>query len=160
MGERALLLEVDTLDAAIALHRGLEASRIAGVIDLVPAARTVLVRVDPMLTLAAARAWIATATTDAASAAGPEPGSSSSTSCTTAPTSPRPPRCSAWREDELVHRHASAEWTVAFTGFAPGFGYLVSPDWPYDVPRLAQPAHARPEGRGRPGGALHRRVPA
>jgi biotin-dependent carboxylase-like uncharacterized protein len=35
---------------------------------------------------------------------------------------------------------------VAFTGFAPGFGYLVSPDWPYDVPRLASPRTRVPAG--------------
>ena len=116
-------------------------------IDLVPAARTVLVRVDPRaLTLAAARAWIAGATTDAASAAaraglavevvldiaydGADLAETAELLGMSAPkSSPR--------------RHAAAQWTVAFTGFAPGFGYLVSPDWPFDVPRLRSAAHAR-----------------
>ena len=48
--------------------------------------------------------------------------------------------------DELVARHSSAEWTVAFTGFAPGFGYLVSPDWTFDVPRLDSPRTRVPAG--------------
>ncbi len=48
--------------------------------------------------------------------------------------------------DELVRRHASADWTVAFTGFAPGFGYLVSPDWTFDVPRLVTPRTRVPRG--------------
>ena len=48
--------------------------------------------------------------------------------------------------DELVRRHAAAEWTVAFTGFAPGFGYLVSPDWPFEVPRLPSPRTRVPRG--------------
>ena len=48
--------------------------------------------------------------------------------------------------DELVRRHTSAEWSVAFTGFAPGFGYLISPDWTFDVPRLAIPRTRVPRG--------------
>ena len=134
-GASALLVEVDSLAAVAELHARLQSSRPAGVVDLVPAARTVLVRVDPgVLPVAAARAWIAHAP-------------------------PAPPAASAVREvelpitydgpdladtaavlgvgvDELVRRHREAVWTVAFTGFAPGFGYLVSEDWPYDVPRL------------------------
>ena len=42
----------------------------------------------------------------------------------------------------------------------PGFGYLVSPDWPYDVPRLDVAAHPRARGRGRARGRVHRRLSA
>ena len=48
--------------------------------------------------------------------------------------------------EALVAQHAAARWSVAFTGFAPGFGYLVSADWPYDVPRLEAPRTRVPEG--------------
>ena len=59
-GDRGLLIEVDTLDEVLALAETLRATRPDGVVDLVPAARTVLVHVDPRrLSLAAARAWIA-----------------------------------------------------------------------------------------------------
>ena len=57
-GSSAFLLETDSLDGVLALHAALEAARPDGVVDLVPAARTVLVRVDPRaLPVAAARAW-------------------------------------------------------------------------------------------------------
>ena len=61
MGDRAVLLEVDSLDGrASRCTAGSRHRRLPGVLDLVPAARTVLVRVDPArLSLAAARAWIA-----------------------------------------------------------------------------------------------------
>ncbi|MET0829302.1 MAG: urea amidolyase family protein [Microbacterium sp.] len=147
MGERAVLLEVDSLAAAIALHGRLEASRPAGVVDLVPAARTVLVRVDPArLSLAAARAWITGATGDAASA------SASSLEVVELEVAYDGADLSETAEllglsaDELVRRHTSAEWAVAFTGFAPGFGYLVSPGWSFDVPRLATPRTRVPRG--------------
>ena len=43
-------------------------------------------------------------------------------------------------------RSRAAEWNVAFTGFAPGFAYLVSEDWPWDVPRLSRPRTRVPAG--------------
>ncbi|GAA4852912.1 allophanate hydrolase subunit 1 [Luteimicrobium xylanilyticum] len=40
---------------------------------------------------------------------------------------------------EVVERHASALYTAAFVGFAPGFAYLVGLDPSLRVPRLATP---------------------
>lgn len=148
MGERALLAEVDSLDEVLALHDRLTASRPEGVMDLVPAARTVLVRIDPRVTsLAATRAWLARA----AAASAPHARSAA------APTVELDAVYDGVDLDEtadllgltpgeLVARHSAAEWTVAFTGFAPGFGYLVSPDWPFDVPRLDSPRTRVPAG--------------
>jgi KipI family sensor histidine kinase inhibitor len=48
--------------------------------------------------------------------------------------------------DEVVRRHGAAEWTVAFCGFAPGFGYLVSPSGGWDVPRRRSPRTRVPAG--------------
>ena len=47
---------------------------------------------------------------------------------------------------QLVERHTAAEWSVAFSGFAPGFAYLVSDDWPFEVPRLDAPRTRVPAG--------------
>ena len=58
-GERAVLVECDDLDEVLALHDALVADRRAGVVELVPAARTVLVAVDPdVLPLESAMTWI------------------------------------------------------------------------------------------------------
>ena len=40
-GDRALLVELDGIEEVLALHRALDASRPDGVVDLVPAARTI-----------------------------------------------------------------------------------------------------------------------
>lgn len=48
--------------------------------------------------------------------------------------------------EALAAHHAACEWTVAFTGFAPGFGYLVSAGWPFEVPRRATPRTRVPAG--------------
>ncbi|WP_239539682.1 urea amidolyase family protein [Microbacterium sp. B35-04] len=147
MGERAFLLEVGALDEVLPLHAALAPARPDGVVDLVPAARTVLVRVDTRrLPLAAARAWALGAAADA------EPGGGTAgplveldivyDGADLAETA----QLLGTGADELVRRHTAAEWRVAFTGFAPGFGYLVSEDWPFDVPRLDSPRTRVPAG--------------
>ncbi len=146
-GETALLLEPGSLEHVLALHARLAAHPPPGVIDLVPAARTLLVHVDPRtLPLSAARAWIERSAADA-EASPVVPGAVveldivydgadlASTAALLGLTA-----------DELAARHAGAEWTVAFTGFAPGFGYLTSPQWPFDVPRLDTPRTRVPAG--------------
>ena len=56
MGERALLIEAPGLSEVLDLHAALVAAPPDGVVDVVPAARTVLVHVDPaILSLASAR---------------------------------------------------------------------------------------------------------
>jgi KipI family sensor histidine kinase inhibitor len=147
MGERAFLVELEGLDEVLAVHAALAAAQPEGVTDLVPAARTVLVRVDPRkLPLAAARSWAlrtAAETQPGGTAAGPlveldiaYDGADLDDIARLLGATP----------DELVRRHAEAEWRVAFTGFAPGFGYLVSEDWPYAVPRLESPRTRVPAG--------------
>jgi len=146
-GDRGVLVEVDGLDEVLALQARLATARIDGVIDLVPAARTVLVVVEPTsLSPSAARAWIArTAASDAEIPA-------TRSRLVEVPVTYDGEDLDAVAAHlgiavaDLVERHASAAWTVAFTGFAPGFGYLVSPDWPYDVPRLSRPRPRVPAG--------------
>ncbi len=50
-------------------------------------------------------------------------------------------------EDEIVRLHTEAEWTVAFTGFLPGFGYLVGGDERLVVPRRDEARTASRPGR-------------
>jgi KipI family sensor histidine kinase inhibitor len=50
------------------------------------------------------------------------------------------------RPDEVVAAHTGQTWTVAFCGFAPGFGYLVGEDERLRVPRRSQPRTTVPTG--------------
>ena len=146
MGERALLAEVASLDAALALHAELDVDRPHGVVDLVPAARTVLVIVDPaVLPLSAARAWVERVQVAGTDASPPGPlveiavrydGADLGDTAELLGLAPR----------ALVQRHLATEWSVAFTGFAPGFAYLVGDGWNLDVPRLAAPRSRVPAG--------------
>ena len=140
MGERAVLVEVETLAAMLALHAALTASPPRGVVELVPAARTVLVVIDPRRSTPAVVsgdiARLALGREADAGAQGREvtlaityEGEDLAETATLLGVS----------TEALVARHRDAAWTVAFTGFAPGFGYLVSEDWPFEVPRLESP---------------------
>ena len=150
MGDRAVLAETDGLDAVLALHARLAASRAAGVTDLVPAARTVLVRVEPaVLPLAAARTWILRVAAGEDARSAPDPADPVRVVLDVAYDGPdlaETAELLGVSAAELVRRHTDAVWRVAFTGFAPGFGYLVSPDWPLDVPRLPVPRTRVPAG--------------
>ena len=55
--------------------------------------------------------------------------------------------------DEVIARHAAAEYTVAMLGFAPGFPYLLGLDAALHVPRRATPRTRVPAGSVAIGGA-------
>ena len=145
VGEDALLIEVASAEEARSLHAALLRRRAEGsltVREIVPAARTVLLDglPDP------AR-WASELT----SPTGAPP-----------PARARPPVelrvrydgpdlaavAAHWRvpEREVARIHAGTEFTVAFCGFAPGFGYLTGLPARYDVPRRATPRTAVPAG--------------
>ncbi|MCJ1672526.1 MULTISPECIES: allophanate hydrolase subunit 1 [unclassified Rathayibacter] len=146
-GDRAVLAEVDGLDEALALAAALDRSRPAGVLDLVPAARTVLVVLDESLPVATASPWILR---------------------TAEATEPNVPGtvgrrheiavrydgvdlaeaadALGWTTAELIRRHTATPWRAAFGGFAPGFAYLVAlTPWP-EVARRAEPRTRVPAG--------------
>ncbi|WP_344073367.1 urea amidolyase family protein [Microbacterium sediminicola] len=154
-GSAALLIEPvpaaasapAALEAVMALHTRLVDSAPGGVIALVPAARTVLVKLDPRaLSLAAAQSWIEqtlAAPTASSRRAGPVVELDIRYD---GPDLADTAQLLGVSDEELIARHSGVEWTVAFTGFAPGFGYLVAEDWPFDVPRLASPRTRVPTG--------------
>ncbi|MDY0911645.1 5-oxoprolinase subunit B family protein [Rathayibacter festucae] len=146
-GDRAVLAEVDGLDEALALAAALDRSRPAGVLDLVPAAQTVLVVLDSALTVEAASRWI-TRTASATDPAGPAAiGRRHEIAvrydgADLAETA----RTLGWSPAELIHRHTTTPWRAAFGGFAPGFAYLVAlAPWP-EVARRAEPRTRVPAG--------------
>lgn len=150
-GSTGLLLECDDLDQVGRLHALVEAAPPVGVVDLVPAARTLLLVLDPEVT-SPDRARDAVASLDKDHdqrdrAQEPEPLTIPVTydgddlddvaallDCST---------------DEVVRRHTSGVWWVAFCGFAPGFGYLAAEGAGADqwsIPRKDTPRTKVPVG--------------
>ena len=143
-GDRALLVELAGLPAVTALRTALEASPLAGQVDLVPAAGTVLVVLDRPPTevdVVALRRL----------APGPQPPDGA------APLVELPvvfdgPDLADVAEltgrsvPDLVHALTGTELTVAFGGFSPGFGYLSGLPEELHVARRATPRTRVPAG--------------
>lgn len=138
-GPRAVLAEFDSLDQVMSAASAWRDADLPGVIDVVPAARTVLVHHDGRL----------------------DPSS------LVEPVGPAPLTASALVEvpvrydgedlaavadatglsvDQVVALHTGTEYTCAFCGFMPGFAYLVGLDERLVLPRRATPRTRVPSG--------------
>ena len=144
-GDHALLVELDDLDAVLALFRGLDASRPDGVVDLVPASRTIAAVVDPrILSLSAARGWLERTAPVAADAV--EERTVEIAVRYDGEDLDEVARLTGRTAADVVAFHAERPWRVAFGGFAPGFAYLVRDGERLDVPRRSTPRTAVPAG--------------
>ena len=144
-GSEALLVELDDLDQVLALYAALREERPTGVIDIVPAARTVLLVTDPTATNLgeverAVRQMRPRPNRQAAGELVEVPVTYDGEDLTEVGSLLG---CDA---DEVVRRHTGEEWTVAFCGFAPGFGYLTGASGGWDVPRRSSPRTTVPPG--------------
>ncbi|MEU3979815.1 5-oxoprolinase subunit PxpB [Streptomyces sp. NPDC026672] len=145
VGDGALLVEVASVREAQALHAELLRRRAEGTLsvrEIVPAARTVLLD-----GLADPSGWAAELT-----AARPPAVSVPPRAAVELPVRYDGPDladvAAHWgvSEREVAEVHAATPFTVAFCGFAPGFGYLTGLPDRYDVPRRATPRTAVPAG--------------
>src|SRR5450830_1854416 len=133
----ALLVELDNLEQTLALLASLKNEPIAGIEELVPAARTILISWRPT---ACSRADLVREIgqrdvtlieipvhyngedlADVAQLLGVTP-------------------------EEVIRRHTGSEYTVAFTGFAPGFAYLSGGHPSFNLPRRSTPRTRIPAG--------------
>lgn len=143
-GDSAILAELKSLDQVLALFRALSEPP-TGVLDVVPAARTILVTFDPeRLELAAVQNWLLSAEpVETALADGP---------LVTIEVSYNGPDLAEVAQylnltvEQVVDLHTGSEWTAAFTGFAPGFAYLVTSHEKLRVPRRNTPRTSIPAG--------------
>lgn len=151
-GSRAVLVEVDDLPQVHDLYEALRRDPPPGSTELVPAARTVLVRYDPARTdndrLGTDIARIAGAAgRSAPGQVGPDASPIEVPVRYDGPDLADVATMSGLSEPEVVARHTAREYTVAFCGFAPGFGYLTGLDPALrlgrrDIPRTRVPAGA------------------
>lgn len=140
-GDAALLIDTDAPHRLHAAVRGLGRP---DVVDVVPGERTVLVTVRPGADLARLGALIADVRLPEARSVGGEP--------------LRVPvvydgddleevaSLTGLNVEEVIERHAAAEYAVAYLGFSPGFGYLTGLDEALHVPRRASPRTVVPAG--------------
>lgn len=148
VGPRTLLVELADLDETLALFDALQADPIDGVAEVIPAARTLMVRTAPGVAADAALAGRILARQ-------PAPG----TVRDLGPVETVEIPVTYDGEDladvagfmdltvaEVITAHQQATWQVAFCGFAPGFAYMTCDDPRFDLPRRPAPRTRIPAG--------------
>jgi KipI family sensor histidine kinase inhibitor len=143
-GDRALLVEVADLSAVAAVRSALERSPLPGQVDLVPAARTVLVVLDRLPT-DTDTARLRRLPVQPAATSG-DAGTVEIPTVFDGPDLVEVAELTGRSVGSLVEILVSAELTVAFGGFAPGFGYLSGLPADLAVPRRATPRTRVPAG--------------
>src|SRR5438874_10878118 len=135
-GDQALLLEFDSTADVLAWTATLTAAQLLGVIDIVPASRTILIKLADPRYQAPTRQRLGSLRL--------QPGS--------APVRPVGPvdvtidvvydgadlnevaSLTGLTPDQVVAAHTGTPWQVGFMGFAPGFAYLIGGDTRLQVP--------------------------
>lgn len=141
----ALLVELDDLPQTLALLASLQAEPIAGIEDIVPAARTLLIRYRPTVLTRGGlaerigrRSLTAPIERERALIEIPVDYAGEDLDEVAA--------LLGISRAEVIRRHTGSEYTVAFTGFAPGFAYLSGGHPSFDVPRRKTPRTRIPAG--------------
>ncbi len=141
----ALLVELADLDQTLALLASLQREPLPGVLELVPAARTILVQFSPSATDTArlVRAIAARDLSQQVRRGGilveiPVRYDGEDLA--------EVAQMLGITREELVRRHTGSAYSVAFVGFAPGFAYLSGGHESLDVPRRATPRTRIPAG--------------
>ncbi len=146
-GDQTLMLQCGSTADVLAWVAALRAAALPGVVDIVPAARTVLVKLDGPRCQGVTRQRLRKmrVTADAAFPAdrsadvvidvvydGPDLAEvANHTGLTTA---------------QVINAHTSTLWRVGFSGFAPGFAYLADGEPRLRVPRRSEPRTSVPAG--------------
>jgi KipI family sensor histidine kinase inhibitor len=146
-GDQALMLQCGSTAEVLAWVDALRTAALPGVVDIVPAARTVLVKLDNPRRQGVTRQRLRKmrVTADAAAPVqrsadvvidvvydGPDLASVAGHTGLTAA--------------QVIGAHTSTLWRVGFNGFAPGFAYLVDGDARLRVPRRSEPRTSVPAG--------------
>jgi KipI family sensor histidine kinase inhibitor len=150
-GDQALLLEFDSTAEVLAWSDTLRKAELLGVLDIVPASRTVLLK------LAAPRyrertrqrlSQLRVEGVDVESANSPPHGGADVVIDVTydGEDLDEVARLAGLSPADVVAVHTASPMRVGFGGFAPGFAYLVGGDARLDVPRRAEPRTRVPAG--------------
>lgn len=143
--DSGLLIELGDLDEVLALYSELDDNPPTGLVDMVPAASTLLLTIDP------ARTDVARLT-QAVSGITVRAHERTTTGEVEVPVVydgadlADVGRLTELGERGVIEAHTASEWTVAFCGFAPGFGYMVGGDARLQVPRRDNPRTRVPAG--------------
>lgn len=145
-GDQALLLEFGSTAEVLAWTAAIRNADLLGVVDIVPASRTILLKLAGPRYLAPTRQRLGKLRADhgdAATPAGPDvvidvvyDGADLDAVA----------ELTGLSRAQVVAAHTGSLWQVGFGGFAPGFAYLVGGNPRLQVPRRAEPRTRVPAG--------------
>ncbi|SDQ38711.1 5-oxoprolinase/urea amidolyase family protein [Leucobacter chromiiresistens] len=143
VGDRACIIDLPDLDSVLALAAILRERRFPGVIDIVPAARTVLVRCADRASARRISAEVAGLPAGIAGFARTMLGETARVAVIDVvydgPDLDVVGAHTGLGAAGVIAAHTGARWTAAFGGFAPGFLYLTGGDGALDAPRRDTP---------------------
>lgn len=143
-GDRGLLIDCTDLDEVVNLAAAIRRAELAGVIEVIPAAQTVLLTLDRFADRTAIR--------DAVNDIEPTDQTQGNVRTHHIPVRYDGEDLDEVADilgittDEVIARHTGMTYTVAFGGFAPGFGYLAAEEATLEVPRRSSPRTRVPSG--------------
>ncbi|WP_445168134.1 5-oxoprolinase subunit B family protein [Mycolicibacterium sp. Dal123E01] len=147
-GDHALLLECESTEQVLALADALRQEQLPGVLDIVPAARTVLMKLADPQYQAPTRQRLERLRIEPADA-GARERTHADVVIEVVYDGPDLADVAAhtgMTVDDVVEAHTATAWRVGFGGFAPGFAYLIGGDPRLVVPRRDDPRTAVPAG--------------
>jgi KipI family sensor histidine kinase inhibitor len=150
-GDHALLLEFDSTAEVLAWTDAVREANLPGVVDIVPAARTVLIKLDASRYQGMARHRLGKLhlSPEAVEDAIRPVGSSADVVIDVVYDGAdldEVARLTGLDPAQVVAAHTGTPWRVGFSGFAPGFAYLVGGDERLHVPRRSEPRTRVPAG--------------
>jgi KipI family sensor histidine kinase inhibitor len=146
-GDQALLLEFDSTTDVLAWTTALRQAALPGVLDIVPASRTVLLKLDGPRQQGAIRRRLRTLRVahDEPQTAAPRESTVIDVVYDGADLAEVADR-TGLTTAQVINAHTATPWRVGFCGFAPGFAYLIGGDPRLAVPRRSEPRPSVPAG--------------
>ena len=150
-GDTALLLEFDNTDEVLAWADAIRDAELPGVLDIVPASRTVLIKLagptyQPPTRQRLGKLQVAPEAVSHSSAPADVRADVQIDVVYDGPDLDEVARLTGLTADEVVAAHTGTPWRVGFGGFAPGFAYLIGGDSRLEVGRRAEPRTKVPAG--------------
>jgi len=149
-GDQALLLQFDSTAEVLAWHDVLRDAEVLGVVDIVPAARTVLVKLEGPRYVGVARQHLSKLRLAPEVLEAPAPSDGAADVVIDVVYDGEDldevAELTGMTPSDVVAAHTQTPWRVGFAGFAPGFGYLVGGDERLNVPRRSEPRTKVPAG--------------
>jgi len=148
-GDQALMVQCGSTAEVLAWAAALRGAALPGVVDIVPAARTVLVKLDGPRYQGVTRQRLRklAVTADSIPAAPADRSADVVIDVVyDGPDLAEVASCTGLTTAQVIEAHTTTLWRVGFSGFAPGFAYLVDGDPRLRVPRRSDPRTSVPAG--------------